>query len=55
MRSYEDSLQRLDVNKIDALIIHDLEPELQHDGETQYLKGIKDLEHSGIKALEKLN
>ena len=32
MRSYEDSLQRLGLNKVDALVIHDLDK--MHGNET---------------------
>jgi D-threo-aldose 1-dehydrogenase len=51
MRSYEDSLQRLSVNTVDALIIHDLD-EGYHRAELGYRK--RDLVNSGIKALEEL-
>jgi D-threo-aldose 1-dehydrogenase len=51
MRSYEDSLQRLSVNTVDALIIHDLD-EVYQGEELGYRK--RDLVNSGIKALEEL-
>jgi len=51
MRSYEDSLQRLSINTVDALIIHDLD-EIYHREEFGYRK--RDLVNSGIKALEEL-
>jgi D-threo-aldose 1-dehydrogenase len=52
MRSYEQALQRLALDTIDALVIHDLDvlyhgPELQASHE-------KHLQQSGIKALEEL-
>ena len=51
MRSYEDSLQRMSLNSIDALIIHDLDISY-HREEFGYRK--RDLVNSGIKALEEL-
>lgn len=51
MRSYEDSLLRLSLNTVDALIIHDLD-KLYHGEEFGYRK--RDLVNSGIKALEEL-
>ena len=51
MRSYEDSLQRLRLNSIDLLVIHDLE--LCHHGEN--LQAYRDqLTGSGWRALEEL-
>jgi len=54
MRSYEDSIQRLGVNRIDALIIHDIDPAHQFGGEPDVVAGLKDLEKSGMRALEEL-
>ena len=51
MRSFEDSLQRLRLNSIDLLVIHDLEPD-HHGTELQaYLDQFSD---SGWRALERL-
>ena len=52
MRSYEQALQRLSIDTIDALIIHDLDP-LFHSPEEQ-AKHERDLESTGLKALEEL-
>jgi len=52
MRSYEQALQRLSLDTIDALIIHDLDP-LFHSPEEQ-AKHERDLESTGLKALEEL-
>ncbi|HTJ57456.1 MAG TPA: aldo/keto reductase [Devosiaceae bacterium] len=51
MRSYEQSLMRLGMNTIDALIIHDLDI-AYHREEFGYRQ--RDLVNSGIKALEEL-
>jgi len=51
MRSYEDSLQRLATDRIDALLIHDPDP-VAH-GE-DFATRIQELETGGIKALEEL-
>jgi D-threo-aldose 1-dehydrogenase len=51
MRSYEQSMMRMGINTIDALIIHDLDFGY-HGYELDYRK--KDLATSGIKALEEL-
>jgi D-threo-aldose 1-dehydrogenase len=51
MRSYEQSLMRLGMNTIDALVIHDLDAAYQGP-DFGYRK--KDLVHSGIEALEEL-
>lgn len=51
MRSYEQSLQRLSINTVDALIIHDLDISF-HGQEFGYRQ--RDLVNSGIKALEEL-
>ncbi len=52
MRSYEQALQRLSLDTVDALIIHDLDP-LFHSPDEQ-ISHERDLEGSGIKALEEL-
>lgn len=51
MRSYEQSMMRLGLNTIDALVIHDLDAAYQGP-DFGYRK--KDLVYSGIKALEEL-
>ena len=51
MRAYEQSLQRLGLNTIDALLIHDPDEVLHGD---QYEVRMKELENGGIKALEAL-
>jgi D-threo-aldose 1-dehydrogenase len=51
MRSYEQSLMRLGLDTIDALLIHD--PEAQAHGE-MHAPRMKDMANSGIKALEEL-
>ncbi|WP_306119437.1 MULTISPECIES: aldo/keto reductase [unclassified Roseitalea] len=53
MRSYEQALQRLALDTVDALIIHDLDAGFHGEGET-YLGHRRDLAESGIKALEEL-
>ncbi len=51
MRSYEQALQRMGVDTVDALIIHDLDAQYHGDA----LRGYQDqLESSGMKALEEL-
>jgi D-threo-aldose 1-dehydrogenase len=52
MRSYEQALQRLALDKVDALVIHDLDA-AYHDPET-YIAHRRDLSKTGIKALEEL-
>ncbi len=53
MRSYEDSLQRLGVNRVSALIIHDLD--LANLGEQALVdRHFAELAASGFKALEEL-
>ncbi len=53
LRSYEDSLQRLGLNRVDLLLVHDLDSTYHGDPET--LKGhFLQLERSGWKALEEL-
>ena len=51
MRAYEDSLQRLGVERIDVLLVHDI-GRFQH-GEKNHLH-FKDLEMSGYKAMSEL-
>ena len=52
MRSYEQALQRLSLDTVDALIIHDLDP-LFHSPDEQ-LDHERHLEATGIRALEEL-
>lgn len=52
MRSYEDSTVRMGLNRIDLLIIHDLDFKF-HKTETEVAARLKELE-SGFKALEQL-
>ena len=52
MRSYEQALQRLALDTVDALVIHDLDS-LFHDEQT-ISKHISDLMGSGLKALDEL-
>ncbi len=51
MRAYEQSLQRLGLDTIDALLIHDPEASLLPDGTGPKMR---DMVESGIKALEEL-
>ncbi|MCB5308588.1 aldo/keto reductase [Yersinia massiliensis] len=53
MRSYEDSLQRLGINKVDILYIHDLDTGY-FPNEQDLLDKLKELESGGFKALEEL-
>jgi D-threo-aldose 1-dehydrogenase len=53
MRSYEDSLQRLGVNKVDVLYIHDLDKGYFPD-EADLNAHLKGLETGGFRALEAL-
>lgn len=53
LRSYEDSLQRLGINKVDVLYIHDLDSGYFPD-ETDLLAKLKELETGGFRALEEL-
>lgn len=46
LRSYEDSLQRLGVSRVDALVIHDLDPRHQHS-EEGVLHGLHALDADG--------
>lgn len=51
MRAYEQSLQRLALDTVDALLIHDLDAAAHGD---QFAGRLKDLTQTGIKALEEL-
>lgn len=51
MRSYEQSLQRLATDTVDALLVHDLDAGAHGD---QFDKRLNDMTTSGIKALEEL-
>ena len=53
LRSYEDSLQRLGINKVDILYIHDLDTGYFPD-EKALSEKLKELESGGFKALEEL-
>lgn len=53
MRSYEDSLQRLGINQLDALYIHDLDTGHFPDPADLDAK-FKDLDQGGYRALEEL-
>ena len=53
IRSYEDSLQRLGLNTVDALLIHDLDLG-HHQDEAGVLARLRELEDSGFAALEQL-
>ncbi|CRY57230.1 aldo-keto reductase [Yersinia intermedia] len=53
LRSYEDSLQRLGINKVDILYIHDLDTGY-FPNEQDLLGKLKELESGGFKALEEL-
>ena len=53
MRSYEDSLQRFGLNRIDALFIHDLDTGYFADPKDLDAK-LKELDSGGYKALEQL-
>ena len=52
MQSYEQTLQRLSLDTVDALVIHDLDP-LFHSP-TEQTKHENDLKDTGLKALEEL-
>ncbi|MFK5978402.1 MAG: aldo/keto reductase [Rhizobiaceae bacterium] len=52
MRSFEDSLQRLGLDRIDILLAHDI-GEMQH-GEADNANHMADLEGGGYKALDEL-
>jgi D-threo-aldose 1-dehydrogenase len=51
-RSYEDSLMRLGLNRVDSLVIHDLDS--KHHSTAEKARHRSDLETSGWQALEKL-
>ncbi len=51
MRSYEQSLQRLALDTVDALLIHDLDAGSRGD---QFADHLRDVTETGIKALEEL-
>lgn len=53
MRSYEDSLQRLGINRVDALYIHDLDFGYFPSEEALDAK-FRELEQGGFRALEEL-
>ena len=53
MRSWEDSLQRLGLNRVELLLIHDLDSGYHGSGETMSAHK-RDLENSGWRALEEL-
>ena len=53
LRSYEDSLQRLGLNRVDLLVIHDLDPGY-HAPEEVLESHRTDLEKGGWRALEEL-
>ena len=53
MRSYEDSLQRLGLNSIDLLVIHDLDY-LSHTTEEQVTASMAQVYTSGWRALDEL-
>lgn len=52
MRSFEDSLQRLGLERIDILLVHDI-GEMTHSAQ-ENLRHFTDLLHGGYRALEKL-
>ena len=53
LRSYEQALQRLALDTVDALVIHDLDAMFHGEGET-YLAHRRALADGGLKALEEL-
>ena len=53
MRSYEDSLQRFGLNRVDLLVIHDLDAE-ELGSEDAVDHHLKQLDSSGFKALDNL-
>ena len=53
MRSYEDSLQRLGINRIDALFIHDLDPGY-FPGSSELDAKFRELDKGGYRALDEL-
>lgn len=52
MRAFEDSLQRLGLNRVDILLVHDLDPVIQ--GEKLFPELFKQYNDGGYKALDKL-
>lgn len=53
MRSYAQALQRLALDTVDALVIHDLDASFHGAGDT-YLRHRRDLAEGGIRALQEL-
>ena len=53
MRSYEDSLQRLGLARVDLLVIHDVDIGY-HDDEAGIERCFRQLEDSGLRALQEL-
>lgn len=53
MRSFEDSLQRLALNRVDLLLIHDLD-HWHHETDEAVAAHMRDLTRSGYRALEEL-
>ncbi len=53
LRQVEDSLQRLGLDRIDTLAIHDLD-RIHHATEAELESHFRDLERSGLRALEQL-
>jgi len=51
MRSFEDSLQRLGMNRVDVLLIHDCDRWSQGD---RYEEALRTVERGALKALERL-
>lgn len=51
MRSYEQALQRLALDTIDALVIHDLDAEYQGE---RFAQSQKEIRETGVKALQEL-
>src|SRR3569623_2016150 len=51
MRSYEQALQRLARDTVDALVIHDLDAEYQGE---RFAQSQKEIRESGVKALQEL-
>jgi D-threo-aldose 1-dehydrogenase len=52
MRSYEDSLQRLGLDRVELLAIHDLDVAVQDEGAVE--RGLRELASGGARALEEL-
>jgi D-threo-aldose 1-dehydrogenase len=51
MRSFEDSLQRLGMNRVDVLLIHDCDAWSQGD---RYPQALREVERGALRALERL-